>query len=100
VPLPVRSAQRRPRTLVYVTVGCLSVIAGLLLGVGGFVGVRALQRGGAPLGGGEGAGAAREPAVLGAAPGGPDPAVALGSTFPIEPTRREAGVAVTAEAAG
>ena len=43
---------RRPRTAFYVTVGCLSVIAGLVLGVGGFVGVRALQGGGAPLGGG------------------------------------------------
>src|SRR5690625_3364493 len=95
VPLPDRSAQRRPRTSFYVTVGCLSVIAGLLLGVGGFVGVRALQGGGAPLGGGESAGAAPEPAMLEEAPVGPDSAVPLGSTFPIESTLLEGEVGVT-----
>ena len=95
VPLPDRSAKRRPRTSFYVTVGCLSVIAGLLLGVGGFVGVRALQGGGAPLGGGESAGAAPEPAMLEEAPVGPDSAVPLGSTFPIESTLLEGEVGVT-----
>src|SRR5699024_1327269 len=95
VPLPDRSAQRRPRTSFYVTVGCLSVIAGLLLGVGDFVGVRALQGGGAPLGGGESAGAAPGPAMLAEAPVGPDSAVPLGSTFPIESTLLAGEVGVT-----
>lgn len=47
-----RLPERRPRTGFYAAVGCLSVIAGLLLGVGGFFGVRALQDdGGAPVAG-------------------------------------------------
>src|SRR5699024_7848882 len=96
VPLPDPSAQRRPRTSFYAAVGCLSVIAGLLLGVGGFFGVRALQyEGGAPISGGESTGPAPEPTVLEKAPVGPDSAVPLGSTFPIESTLLEGQVDVT-----
>ena len=96
VPLPDPSAQRRPRTSFYAAVGCLSVIAGLLLGVGGFFGVRALQHeGGAPISGGESTGPAPEPTVLEKAPVGPDSAVPLGSTFPIESTLLEGQVDVT-----
>lgn len=83
---------RRPRTTFYVTVGCLSVIAGLVLGVGGFVGVRTLQGEGAPLAGGE----AGEPAgdvPGGASPGGADPEeVTSGSAGPGDPALETGGV--------
>lgn len=72
-PLP----PHRPRTSFYVAVGCLSIIAGLVLGVGGFFGVRALQGdGGEPV-------VEEEPAVLEETPVGPEAAVPFGTTFPI-----------------
>lgn len=81
--------QRPPRTSFYVTVGCLSVIAGLVLGVGGFFGVRALQDGAATLGGEsqestpESPTPEAEPTVLDETPVGSGAAVPFGSTFPI-----------------
>lgn len=76
--------ERRTRTSFYATVGCVSVIVGLLLGVGGFFGVRALQGdGGITIGEGEETTAPEEePQVLDEAPVGPDAAVPFGSTFP------------------
>ncbi|QNN82397.1 hypothetical protein H3H54_15540 [Brachybacterium sp. Z12] len=83
--------ERSPRTSFYMTVGCLSVIVGLLLGVGGFFGVRALQDDGEATpgqeqGGGGGAVEEPEPQVLDETPVGPDAAVPSGSTFPSAPT--------------
>lgn len=99
VPLPDRSAMRRPRTSFYAAVGCLSVIAGLLLGVGGFFGVRALQDGGgatvAEGEGGEGTPTTKGPTVLDETPVGSDSAVPLGSTFPIDSSALEGEVEVT-----
>lgn len=93
VPLPDRSAQRPSRAPFYVTVGCLSVIVGLVLGVGGFFGVRSLQ------GGGDGPPptdeVTTEPTVLETVPVGPDSAIPLGSTFPIESDVLEGAVDVT-----
>lgn len=92
------TAERRRRTGFYTTVGCLSVIVGLLLGVVGFFGVRALQ------GGGEGPvveetatdeATTEEPAVLEATPVGEDSAVPFGSTFPFEVPDMNGEVEVT-----
>lgn len=100
VPLPGTAATepqppRGPRTSFYVTVGCLSVIAGLVLGVGGFFGVRALQEDGdtsvadgegSEGGGGQEGEAAtpgEEPQTLDERPVGPEAAVPFGSTFPV-----------------
>jgi hypothetical protein len=85
--------ERRSRTSFYLAVACLSAIAGLVLGVGGFFGVRALQGsepaaggatadGGSPPGGDYGG----DPEVLAEAPVGPDEAVAHDVVFPYEPT--------------
>src|SRR5699024_2276027 len=81
VPLSDRSAQRPPRTSFYVAVGCLSVIAGLVLGVVGFFGVRAVQGGDGPPPTDE---VTTEPTVLEEAPVGPDSAIPFGSTYPME----------------
>lgn len=85
-PLP----QRAPRTTFFLTVGCLSVIAGLVLGVGGFFGVRALQdpsgttvTAGGSDGGGDGQGAESTPSTFDEIPVGPDEVVPFGSTFPV-----------------
>ena len=121
-----RLPERRPRTGFYAAVGCLSVIAGLLLGVGGFFGVRALQDdGGAPVAGehespasdgdpepAEPGGAAEdEPAEqstedaaqptgepLADIPVGREQAVPFGTPFPLHPAKveDEVEVAVTA----
>ena len=121
-----RLPERRPRTGFYAAVGCLSVIAGLLLGVGGFFGVRALQDdGAAPLAGehespasdgdpepAEPGGAAEdEPAEqstedaaqptgepLADIPVGREQAVPFGTPFPLHPAKveDEVEVAVTA----
>lgn len=83
-PLP----EHRPRTSFYVAVAAVSVIAGLLLGVGGFFGIRALQGPPSPSEeevateqtvpeGGE---------VIAEAPVGPDEAVAHDAVVPFEPT--------------
>ena len=94
-PLP----PRRPRTSFYTIVGCLSVIAGLVLGVGGFFGVRALQDdGGTPTTGeetGESTTPEEDAPVLDETPVGPDAAVPLGSTFPIHSTALDGEVEVT-----
>ncbi|ASK65693.1 hypothetical protein CFK39_07425 [Brachybacterium avium] len=103
VPLPGPAVPRRPRTSFYAAVGCLSVIAGLLLGVGGFFGVRALQDGGStPVVDGEGRAEstdgtppAEEPTVLDKTPAGADSAVPLGSTFPLRSTALGGEVEVT-----
>ena len=96
VPLPDRSAQRRPRTSFYVTVGCLSVIVGLVLGVGGFFGVRALQGGdGPPATDGAATEPTPAPTVLDQAPVGPDSTIPLGSTFTMESDVLEGEVDVT-----
>ncbi|HEX7352629.1 hypothetical protein [Brachybacterium sp.] len=80
---------RRPRTTFYLTVGCLSVIAGLVLGVGGFFGVRAIQGdGGEPV-------VEEEPAVLEETPVGPDAAVPFGTTFPIHSQALDGDVEAT-----
>lgn len=121
-----RLPERRPRTGFYAAVGCLSVIAGLVLGVGGFFGVRALQDdGAAPLAGehespasdgdpepAEPGGAAEdEPAEqstedaaqptgepLADIPVGREQAVPFGTPFPLHPAKveDEVEVAVTA----
>lgn len=83
-PLP----ERRPRTSFYVAVAAVSVIAGLLLGVGGFFGIRALQ---GPTSSGEEVVATEQSVpeggeVLAEAPIGPDEAVALDAVVPFEPT--------------
>ena len=121
-----RLPERRPRTGFYAAVGCLSVIAGLLLGVGGFFGVRALQDdGGAPVAGehespasdgdpepGESGGAAEdEPAEqstedaapptgepLADIPVGREQAVPFGASFPLQPAKVEAEVEVAVTA--
>lgn len=93
VPLPDRSAQRSSRAPFYVTVGCLSVLVGLVLGVGGFFGVRALQGGDGPRPTAEET--TTEPTVLETAPVGPDSAIPLGSTFPMESDVLEGAVDVT-----
>ncbi|MGO1284092.1 MAG: hypothetical protein ACTHXC_08830 [Brachybacterium sp.] len=95
--------QRAPRTSFYMAVGCLSVIVGLLLGVGGFFGVRALQDdGGTSLGqegrtgsdeGGEGEGP--EVQALDESPVGPDAAVPSGSTFPLHSDALDSEVEVS-----
>lgn len=96
VPLPDPSAQRRPRTSFYVTVGCLSVVLGLVLGVGGFFGVRALQGDdGPPTTDGQSTEPTPEPTVLDQTPVGQDSAVPLGSTFPIESTMLDGEVDMT-----
>ena len=121
-----RLPETRPRTGFYVAVGCLSVVAGLVLGVGGFFGVRALQDdGAAPLAGehespasdgdpepAEPGGAAEdEPAEqstedaaqptgepLADIPVGREQAVPFGTPFPLHPAKveDEVEVAVTA----
>lgn len=68
-PLTERAAPQRPRYGFFAAVGCLSAIAGLLLGVGGFFAVRALDDG---------------PTVLEQTPLGPDSSIPLGTTFPME----------------
>ena len=88
--------QRPPRTRFFATVGCLSVIAGLLLGVGGFVGVRALQDGGGPIAQGEGTTTPEEsPRTFDEVPVGPDQAVPFGSTFPVRSTVYDGEAEVT-----
>lgn len=76
-------APQRPRLTFYAVVGCLSLLAGLVLGVGGFVGVRALQDGGTSRVEGAGEGSSAAPLVLEETPLGKDAAVPLGTTFPI-----------------
>lgn len=98
-PLPERSS----RNSFYLAVGCLSVIAGLVLGVGGFFGVRAFQDGGGTsIAGGDsdggGDGAESTPPALDEIPVGPDDAVPFGSTFPIYSTTLEGEVHATATA--
>ena len=83
-PLP----EHRPRTSFYVAVAAVSVIAGLLLGVGGFFGIRALQEPPSP---GEEEVATEQAVpeggeVLAEAPVGPDEAVAHDAVVPFEPT--------------
>lgn len=96
VTLPTSKPPRRGRSSFYVTVGCLSVIAGLLLGVGGFFGVRAVQGDGTSTTGGEQTTSSpAEPTVLDETPVGKDSAVPLGSTFPIESTPLGGEVDVT-----
>lgn len=95
--------ERSPRTSFYMTVGCLSVIVGLLLGVGGFFGVRALQDDGEATpgqeqGGGGGAVEEPEPQVLDETPVGPDAAVPSGSTFPLRSDALEGAVEVVSTA--
>lgn len=87
----------RPRTSFYLTVGCLSVIAGLVLGVGGFFGVRAIQGdgGGSTAGEERTDGSEGEPTVLDETPAGPDAAVPFGSTFPMHSQTLEGDVDVT-----
>lgn len=87
-----RTAERRPRTGFYTAVGCLSVIAGLLLGVGGFYGVRALQGGGGTV---VEETPTAEPTTLESTPVGEDSAVPFGSTFPFEVPDMNGEVAVT-----
>lgn len=96
-PLP----QRPARTSFYVTVGCLSVIAGLVLGVGGFFGVRALQDDGGTTvvdgegdGHGDGGDEETSPPTLEETPVGPEDAVPLGSTFPLRSSAFDADVQV------
>lgn len=105
-PLPARAS----RTSFYLTVGCLSVIAGLVLGVGGFFGVRALQddagasiaEGDSDGGGEDGAGGddgvEATPPVFEEIPAGPADAVPFGSTFPVHSTTLGAEVEVSATA--
>ena len=100
-PLPARA----PRTSFYLTVGCLSVIAGLVLGVGGFFGVRALQHGGGISiagggsdGGGDEQGTETTPPTFDEMPVGPEDAVPFGSTFPFHSTTLGADVDVTVTA--
>ncbi|MGN7210430.1 hypothetical protein [Brachybacterium paraconglomeratum] len=83
-PLP----EHRPRTSFYVAVAAVSVIAGLLLGVGGFFGIRALQ---GPPSPGEEEVATEQTVpeggeVLAEPPVGPDEAVAHDAVVPFEPT--------------
>lgn len=96
---------RAPRTSFFLTVGCLSVIAGLVLGLGGFFGVRALQDwGGTSIaeggsdGGGDGQGAETTPPTFDEIPVGLEGAVPFGSTFPVHSTTLGADVEVTATA--
>lgn len=99
-PLPARA----PRTSFYLTVGCLSVIAGLVLGVGGFVGVRAIQDGGgASIAEGDSDGGGEDdaevtPPVFDEIPVGAEDAVPFGSIFPVHSTTLGADVEVTATA--
>ncbi|MGO1598873.1 MAG: hypothetical protein ACTHX0_04470 [Brachybacterium sp.] len=94
-PLPPRGS----RTSFYVTIGCLSVIAGLVLGVGGFFGVRALQGDERPPVTDEettdDTPTTPEPTVLEETPVGEGGAVPLGSTFPIHSTTLDGEVEVT-----
>lgn len=78
VPPGAATPQPRSRTPFLLAVGCLSVISGLLLGVGGFFGVRALQGEGAPPVAEEEA-----PTTLSEIPAGPEAAVPMGSTMPL-----------------
>lgn len=118
-----RLSGRRPRTGFYVTVGCLSVVAGLLLGVGGFFGVRSLSDGGdAPVAGahegtdpadptepvGSGEGEQAEQSTQDAAaptgeplaeiPAGREQAVPFGAVFPLHPATVEGDVEVAVTA--
>lgn len=76
---PRTQAQRTSRSPFYLTVGCASVVLGLVLGIGGFFGVRAVTDG-----------EATEPTATSptqgetfkTAPVGRDAAIALGTTFP------------------
>lgn len=91
-PLP----RRPPRTRFYATVGCLSVITGLLLGVGGFFGVRALQDVEGPIAQGEGTTTPGEPPQsFDEVPVGPDQAVPFGGAFPVRSTLFDGEAEVT-----
>lgn len=97
-----RLPERRSRTPFYTAVACSSLVLGLLLGVGGYFGVRALEGGPdhptggatatAGAGGRSGGGGAGEPTAtavssapetLAETPVGKDQAVALGTAVPM-----------------